>query len=474
MKKMWFRRETDGAWCGQRGRSGRFLAPAVVALLMLLLAPQPAQLARQVSCPLTRMMSKGLDVVCERASEKILVNAFKEVREQPFSVYYLKIRNSNLPRIPDYMFTGLEFYNILMKWSHVTFEDIKIIFVVGATLEDQIFHSSNIIQVPTEALRKLDKLTFLNLNFNELSGLEDGVFAGLNNLERLSLYGNRISLISSYSFMGVEGLLRLNLGKNRLKTIPTEAFSNLNKLEVLELHENDITHLESRAFKGIYLNRVSVHTSMFRSGQPVFAELLLLYASNLAAVDRICKHLKLDFQNNLEWLELGNNRLGRIPTHALQSLRNLRQLDLDSNNISSIPEAAFQGYGNTINYIHFENNQISEISPSSFDDLKSLEWLTLAHNHIRRLTEEMISSILPEIRHIDLSYNPLVCNCDILWLWQFLRDPYNRQSVWSTEMHICHTDYGRSQQIDTLLASDLGCPEEEVAKMQGGWGMRDY
>jgi len=468
---MWSLRAINGDWCEQRRRSGRFLAPAVVALLMLVLVPQQSQTVRQMSCPLTRMMSKGLDVVCERASEKILVNAFKEVREQPFNVYYLKIRNSNLPRIPDYMFTGLEVHHMIVIRSNVTIIEKSALASLAPALETLDFANNDIGRVPTEALRKLNKLTFLNLNFNELIGLEDGVFAGLTSLERLSLYGNRISKISTFAFKGVESVLRLNLGKNRLKVIPTEAFSNLNKLEVLELHENDITHLESRAFKGLYqLDMLKLeHNKISKIQDDVFGDLTLLHSLNIEhnIIDDISNKAFAGLEDNLEWLELGNNRLGRIPTHSLKRLSNLRQLDLDSNNISSIPESAFKGYGNTINYIHFENNQISEISPAAFDDLHSLEWLTLAHNHIRRLTEEMISSILPDIRHIDLSYNPLICNCDILWLWQFLRDPYNRQSVWSTEAHMCHTDYGRSQQIDTLLASDLGCPQEELAKMQG-------
>lgn len=60
---------------------------------------------------------------------------------------------------------------------------------------------------------------------------------------------------------------------------------------------------------------------------------------------------------NLEWLELGHNRLDHIPSHALRPLHNLRQLDLDSNRITHVQEDAFRGYGDTIKYILLDKNQ---------------------------------------------------------------------------------------------------------------------
>jgi len=60
---------------------------------------------------------------------------------------------------------------------------------------------------------------------------------------------------------------------------------------------------------------------------------------------------------NLGWLELGNNRLDHIPSHALRPLHSLRQLDLDSNNIQYVQMDAFKGYGDTLRYIVLDKNQ---------------------------------------------------------------------------------------------------------------------
>ncbi|KAK7075531.1 hypothetical protein SK128_012946, partial [Halocaridina rubra] len=59
---------------------------------------------------------------------------------------------------------------------------------------------------------------------------------------------------------------------------------------------------------------------------------------------------------NLEWLELGHNRLDHIPSHALRTLQNLRQLDLDSNRIDNVPEDAFEGYGGNIKFMMLSRN----------------------------------------------------------------------------------------------------------------------
>lgn len=62
------------------------------------------------------------------------------------------------------------------------------------------------------------------------------------------------------------------------------------------------------------------------------------------------------FPENLQYLKLGGNLLHSIPSDALRRLHRLRHLDLKSNNISTIPDDAFAGYGDTITFLNMQKN----------------------------------------------------------------------------------------------------------------------
>ena len=59
----------------------------------------------------------------------------------------------------------------------------------------------------------------------------------------------------------------------------------------------------------------------------------------------------------LEWLSMGNNRVFAVPKQALRGLHRLKQLDLKNNNISIIPEDAFEDYGQTLKFLRLQHNQ---------------------------------------------------------------------------------------------------------------------
>jgi len=63
------------------------------------------------------------------------------------------------------------------------------------------------------------------------------------------------------------------------------------------------------------------------------------------------------FPASLGWLKLGNNRLDHIPSNALSTLRSLKKLDLNSNNINYVQEDAFMGFSNDLRYVLLNNNR---------------------------------------------------------------------------------------------------------------------
>ncbi|KAG0717512.1 Chondroadherin [Chionoecetes opilio] len=274
-------------------------------------------------------------------------------------------------------------------------------------------------------------------------------------------------------------LMRLNLGKNRLDYIPTDTFHPLTNLEVLDLHENRISHIPDGAFEGLRkLDMLKLEHNQIATIQAnVFSDLTVLNSLNIEhnLITNISERAFAGLESNLEWLELGHNRLDHIPSHALRPLHNLRQLDLDSNRITYVQEDAFRGYGDTIKYILLDKNHITKIPPLAFMDLHSLEWLKLSHNDLTSLTEDTVQPILDTLTMIDVSrechegggaegipgpvsYNPLLCSCDLLWLRRWLSNPNNRETIITSQDHICVTEERKSHPIEHIPVDEFDCP----------------
>ncbi|XP_045128583.1 leucine-rich repeat-containing protein 4C-like isoform X6 [Portunus trituberculatus] len=418
-----------------------------------------------------REMKKGLDIVCDNTDHKHVRNALDILKNKPAEIYWMKFRNCNLPRITDYVFLGLDVRHLNIIRSNVSAIERASLSALGGTLLTLDLANNKIREVPTRALGMLKKLTFLNLNYNPISVLNEGAFDGLVMLERLSLYDNHITHINDNAFKGIgRKLMRLNLGKNKLKYIPTDTFHPLTNLEVLDLHENRISQIPDGAFEGLRkLDMLKLEHNEIKTIQAnVFSDLTVLNSLNIEhnLIANISDRAFAGLESNLEWLELGHNALDHIPSHALRPLHNLRQLDLESNNISYVQEDAFKGYGDTVKYILLDKNNIKRIPPLAFMDLHSLEWLKLSYNDLTSLTEDTVQPILDTLTMIDVSHNPLQCSCDLLWLWRWLSNPNNRETMISSNDHICITKDRKSHPIEHLPVQQFDCPRHVPNEMR--------
>ncbi|XP_069949640.1 chondroadherin isoform X3 [Cherax quadricarinatus] len=412
---------------------------------------------------ITKGKDSGLDIVCDHADQKHVRNALDVLKKNPYTIYWMKFRNCNLPRLPDYVFLGLDVRHLNIIRSNVSVIERSSLSALGSTLSTLDLSNNKIREVPSLALASLKGLTFLNLNYNQIQVLNEGAFTGLTVLERLSLYENKIQHIDDNAFKGIgRKLLRLNLGKNLLDDIPTDTFHPLTNLEVLDLHENRISHIPDGAFQGLHkLDMLKLEHNLITTIQEnVFSDLTVLNSLNIEHnhIVNISARAFAGLESNLEWLELGHNRLDHIPSHALRPLHNLRQLDLDSNKISVVQEDAFRGYGDTIKYILLDKNHIKSIPPLAFMDLHSLEWLKLSHNEMTHLTEDAVQPILDTLTMIDVSNNPLECSCDLLWLRKWLSNPNNQDNMVSQDDHICVTKERKSHVISNLPFKEFNCP----------------
>ena len=81
--------------------------------------------------------------------------------------------------------------------------------------------------------------------------LDVGVFDGLTNLARLSLYGNELISLPDGVFEDLTNLQYLVLGSNDLVSLDVGVFDGLTNLETLRFHDNNLSSLPDGVFEDL-------------------------------------------------------------------------------------------------------------------------------------------------------------------------------------------------------------------------------
>lgn len=135
---------------------------------------------------------------------------------QATGLYHLEISNNLIADVPDESFAGLE-----------------------RSLWELLLTNNELIEVPTKALRYLQKLKILDLG------------------------GNKISSVERESWRGLEDTLQiLNLRDNYLSNLPADGFSGLQMLDSLDLSGNNLRVIDGSVFRD-GMNRLSKVSASF-------------------------------------------------------------------------------------------------------------------------------------------------------------------------------------------------------------------
>ncbi|XP_026166696.1 leucine-rich repeat-containing G-protein coupled receptor 5-like isoform X2 [Mastacembelus armatus] len=230
----------------------------------------------------------------------------------------------------------------------------------------------------------------LDLSMNGLCALSDHVFPDLPRLHELRLGGNSLTEISRDAFTGLPALTLLNLHNNRLQRAPCAALEKLKNLRSLRLDANVILRLPASCFNGLWSllhlwldDNVLTEVPVLALSSLTQLQALTLALNNISSVpDRafasLGRLLVLHLHDNqiqslgrrsfeglqdLETLDLSFNRIHCFPA-AIRSLRGLRQLNLQNNQIPVVPVNAFTG-NPAIETINFRNNPLLAVGPGS-------------------------------------------------------------------------------------------------------------
>ncbi|XP_041654530.1 biglycan-like [Cheilinus undulatus] len=218
----------------------------------------------------------------------------------------------------------------------------------------------------------------LDLQGNHIAEIRENDFKGLNNLYALVLVNNQISRIHPRAFLPLKRMQKLYLSHNLLTAVPKNLPSTLVELRI---HDNRIKKIASGTFSGLYgmnvieLGRNPIKNSGLEAGAFNGLRLKFLRISE-AKLTNIPKGLPF----NLRELHLDQNQITTINVDDLVEYGELYRLGLAHNRIRTIEHGSLY-YVEKLRELHLNDNLLSRV-PDGLSGLKHLQVVYLHSNNI--------------------------------------------------------------------------------------------
>jgi len=343
-------------------------------------------------------------------------------------------------------------------------------------LSHNVLHSLGVLH-----FQPLGQLEWLNVSNNLVSSLEMESFAGLRSLTALDLSANRLTRLTDDLFAELPSLVTLILSGNKIQTVAAGAFDSLRKLHTLRLEDNNLGHVPSAALLPLAASLRSLHLSKnlietLEDGTFRHLVRLRFLGLNDNAIDRV-DPLAFDTLVSLDALDLSFNRLDGVVEAFTTGISPMTHLDLSGNLWRQLPPNFLSALPRlqTLNISYMEylrsvdpavfhvsrpgaNGSLSSPSATSTSAVKVLPIVNLVMTnnalwnhlpsglfhgldaHLVRLdlsgnafeTLDMgrhHSAEWPHLNYLNVAYNPLQCNCSLLWLWNMLQQRNHSTAV---------------------------------------------
>ena len=271
----------------------------------------------------------------------------------------------------------------------------------------------------------LSKLVVLDLTQNEITDLPSGIFALLTRLTQLDIAGNKLKVISAALLRPMRSLLRLNIGHNTNVNITFgEEFLNMTRLQQIVLNGIKLTSLNNDTFRHLRnsplvevdmstcslltisrgaflplrnltvlslnfnpLNASVLHEALYGLQGAPLHELRISNTNMRVFSPTLFEGLK---DNNIKIAAFVNSQISAIKRGSLNNLRNISQLDLSANKITTMDDHSFEDMV-MLSRLVLDKNSIVELPPAKRLGISpGLTTLSLTRNSIQAINQESL------------------------------------------------------------------------------------
>ena len=217
----------------------------------------------------------------------------------------------------------------------------------------------------------------LLLSGNRIEALHNSTFYRLTEMTSLTLTANRINQIESGSFAPLTNIRVLLLNINRIRNIHTDSFARNTLLTEVDLSDNELTSVDAHL-----LNRLT----------------------------------------RLRTLNLANNRLTSFASGTFTGLGLLRTLDISGNSISALETGIFASQL-SLTFLNVSKMALQSLNVSAFPFPSAVQTLDTSCN-LLQIFDASHFDRFHNLRHLNLSANPLACDCRAVALRRWLADAH--------------------------------------------------
>ncbi|CAL4133576.1 unnamed protein product [Meganyctiphanes norvegica] len=228
-----------------------------------------------------------------------------------------------------------------------------------------------------EQLKQIFEADFPSMNFREfdikhnknLKVLEAGVFNGIS-FEKFDIRYNNLEIIEVQALdSSYETATGITLYENNITSFPFEELSQFSKLSSFAINFSPLSVIPADAFNGL---------------------------TALVNLHLCCNDADI--------------------VGTFQDLPNLRYIDLGANDIPAIPANFIKSGSSDLSYLELYSNNIVSVEPGAFDNVDGLD-INMGGNSLSTLDEAAWRPYLEAGGILEAGGNPLVCGCDIAWLF---------------------------------------------------------
>ncbi|WAR25980.1 LRIG3-like protein [Mya arenaria] len=325
-------------------------------------------------------------------------------KDLPTWITDLEIQSNGISSIHPDDFKGLiNLQKIDLSNNEITFIN-ESVFANLPALKDIKINFNKLTEIPI--FKQNPFLHRLELTHNDIHTINPSALKYLKQLDLLDLSYNVLREVTNSSFPENLTLTKLFLKNNELSLFEVGGFYNLTKLESLKMSKNKIQILPKDLFAR------SGSLKMLDLSKNKLVRLAGLTFQGLHGLQRLKlhrneMHLLEDGVfyglSKLQSLQLDENNLTTISQNWLYGLDNLKELVVSNNQIFRIEPKSWE-YAPHITTLDLHRNELVTVESDSLSNLESLHSLNLASNHIEFIQEEAFKH-LAELEQLDLNNN---------------------------------------------------------------------